>query len=255
MAHTVLIVEDDEGIRTYLQNALVRDFNIIEAEGGYNGLSEVIVGERDIDLIITGRGGGSLEDLWPFNTEVVVRAIVKSRLPVISAVGHEIDTTLSDLSSDLRAPTPSAAAELAVWSKSDFVEVLESSLLAQASSLKAMVAQARANLGSMLSRPVFVRPVDIVGQRTQYLDHLSRVLVASGKNRFDRFNNALSLALARLETLSPLKILARGYSVTRTAENGTVIKSSNQVSKGQRIESILADSYLLSIVEQTGRRK
>jgi exodeoxyribonuclease VII large subunit len=210
---------------------------------------------EDIDLIITGRGGGSLEDLWPFNTELTVRAVAASRIPVISAVGHEIDTTLSDLTADLRAPTPSAAAELAVWSVEEFKERLRSHNYSQAVALKAMVSQARRDLDSVLKRPVFSRPLDMVYQRRQYLDQLMRLAAVAGKNRFDRIKNSLSLALARLDAYSPLKILARGYSVTRDPETGAVIKDIDQVAANSRIESILSGGRLLSRVEKKIKRK
>jgi len=203
----------------------------------------------DVDIIITGRGGGSLEDLWPFNTEIVVRAIAASHIPVISAVGHEIDTTLSDLVADLRAPTPSAAAELAVWSKREFVEDLNSHICTQADILNALIREARRNLHSFLSRPVFKRPHDIINQRRQYLDNLSRLLTAAGKNRFEESKNRLSLLLARLETLSPLGILTRGYSVSRNAEDGSVIRSCRDIRVGERVETILIDGRFLSIIE------
>jgi exodeoxyribonuclease VII large subunit len=119
----------------------------------------------DIDIIVACRGGGSLEDLWSFNTEVVVRAIVASNIPVVSAVGHEVDVTLSDMAADLRAPTPSAGAELTIWSRDDLRATLQSLLSTAAGSLSAMVTQARQNLVSILRRPVFRRPMDIVEQR------------------------------------------------------------------------------------------
>ncbi|MCK4461137.1 MAG: exodeoxyribonuclease VII large subunit, partial [candidate division Zixibacteria bacterium] len=154
----------------------------------------------DIDIIITGRGGGSLEDLWPFNTEVTVRAIAASKIPVISAVGHEIDVTLSDLVADLRAPTPSAAAELAVWSRREMVDQIDSHTRRQAGLLADLVKGVRRELFSLLKRPVFARPLDLVNQRQQYLDNLRRTLSAAGKNRFEKHKNRLSLSLARLET-------------------------------------------------------
>ncbi len=209
----------------------------------------------DIDIIITGRGGGSLEDLWPFNTEKVVRAIAASRIPVISAVGHEIDTTLSDLAADLRAPTPSAAAELAVWSKREFIEDLNSLIVTQANLLGALIREARRNLRTLLTRPVFKRPYDIINQRRQYLDNLARLLVSAGKNRFEESKNRLSLMLTRLGALSPLNILARGYSVSRKEADGSVIRSTREIKRNEHVETILVDGSFLSVVKNVSREK
>lgn len=208
----------------------------------------------DIDIIITGRGGGSLEDLWPFNTEITVRAIAASRIPVVSAVGHEIDTTLSDLAADLRAPTPSAAAELTVWSRKEFVSQIDNLLATQAYHLESLVEQARRELRALLSRPVFARPADRIRQKQQYLDAVSRQLAAAGKNHFQVYRNRLSLVLSKLDTLSPLKILTRGYSVTRDADSAAVLKSVTAVKPGQRLESIVGDGTVISTVEKTHKR-
>jgi exodeoxyribonuclease VII large subunit len=203
----------------------------------------------DIDIIISGRGGGSLEDLWPFNTEITVRAIAASKIPVVSAVGHEIDTTLSDLAADLRAPTPSAAAELTVWSRREFLEEINSLLSTQASQLETLVEYARQSLRNILGRPVFRRPQDFVNQRRQQLDTLLRRLATSGKNCFKRFRNELSLRLSRLDALSPLKTLARGYSVSRRPEDQSLVRSINEIGKGDRLETVLSDGRLISLIE------
>ena len=205
----------------------------------------------DIDIIITGRGGGSLEDLWPFNTEITVRAIAASKIPVISAVGHEIDNTLADLVADLRAPTPSAAAELAVWSKSEFQEQVQAHVSMQTGLLKGLVETARESLKSLLNRPVFVRPMDMVRQRQQYLDGLMRLLNAAGKNSLERQRNRLSLAVSRLDALSPLKILLRGYSVSRKLPDRSLIRSIADISSGEMFETIVADGKLISRLEKT----
>jgi len=205
----------------------------------------------DIDVIITGRGGGSLEDLWPFNTETVVRAIVASRIPVVSAVGHEIDITLSDLAADLRAPTPSAAAELVVWSRDEFRRRLDDLVYTQAQQLSYLAEHAREALCSLLDRPVFRRPADLFNQRRQALDNSLRLLGAAGKNRFDRIRNRLSLVVSRLEALSPMKTLARGYSVSRRLDDGALVRSWKDAAKGDRLETILADGRLVSLVDET----
>jgi len=209
----------------------------------------------DIDIIITGRGGGSLEDLWPFNTEITVRAIVASRIPVISAVGHEVDTTLADLAADLRAPTPSAAAELAVWSKREFMERLETNMDRQAALLRGLAEQYRQTLKALLGRPVFRRPMDMVSQRQQYVDNLSRLLHAAGKNSFEKLKNRLSLVVSRLDTLSPLRILARGYAVTRKLPGRSLVRSIGDIEPGSDLETIVTDGVIVSRVSKTEKKK
>ncbi len=211
--------------------------------------------QNDIDIIITGRGGGSLEDLWNFNTEEVVRAIYDSEIPVISAVGHEIDTTLADYVSDLRAPTPSAAAELSVWSKEYFKSQLNGFVYQQTSTMQNMLENAKDYLASMLDRPVFKRPLDLVHQRQQFLDSSSKLLKSAGKKSFDFHKNRLSLAVARIDSLSPLKILARGYSVTRGEQSGSVVNSIKSGSVGDVIETILTDGSIISTITDLRKKK
>jgi exodeoxyribonuclease VII large subunit len=204
---------------------------------------------EDIDVIITGRGGGSLEDLWPFNTEITVRAIAEARIPIVSAVGHEVDVTLSDLAADLRAPTPSAAAELTVWSRTEFLEEVAGLVRTQATVLETLVEYAGQQLRSIMKRPVFRRPEDIVNQRRQELDSVLRLAGVAGKNLFERFRHGLSLGLSRLEALSPLKTLARGFSVSRRQKDERLIRSIDDVTPGEGMETILQDGRLLSVIE------
>ncbi len=206
---------------------------------------------EDIDVIITGRGGGSLEDLWPFNTEIVVRAVAASQIPIVSAVGHEIDVTLSDLAADLRAPTPSAAAELTVWSRREYLDQVNSLVRAQAAQLATLVEYARQQLRSIIGRPIFRRPENLVNQRRQELDSLVRFAGVAGKNLFERFRNGLSLGLSRLDGLSPLKILARGYSVSRRENDQGLVRSFEDIGEGDRLETILVDGRLVSVIEST----
>jgi len=219
------------------------------AEASISAGIEYFNTRTDIDIIITGRGGGSLEDLWPFNTEVTVRTIAASKIPVVSAVGHEIDTTLSDLVADLRAPTPSAAAELTVWSRKEYLGEINSLLNTQAAQLQTLVEYARQNLRSIFGRPVFQRPYDMVNQRRQELDGALRLLATGGKNCFERFRNELSLRLSCLDALSPLKTLARGYSVSRRADDERLIRSVKDAARGVMMETILADGRLISLIE------
>ncbi|MFC1475280.1 exodeoxyribonuclease VII large subunit, partial [Candidatus Zixiibacteriota bacterium] len=225
----------------------------VQGDGAENSIAagiEYFNSREDIDLIITGRGGGSLEDLWCFNTEIAVRAIADSQIPVISAVGHEVDTTLTDFAADLRAATPSAAAELAVWSKDEFLENITDNVKRQTYLLENMVEDARDYLISFMERPVFARPMEIIYHKQQYLDNLSRILISSGKNSFDKLQNRLSLAVSKLDALSPLKILARGYSVTRKLPENVVIKTTEQINSGDTIETILTDGRLISQIRE-----
>jgi exodeoxyribonuclease VII large subunit len=230
----------------------------VQGIGAENSIADGIsyFNNRDnIDIIITGRGGGSLEDLWCFNTEKVVRAIYSSKIPVISAVGHEIDTTLADFASDLRAPTPSAAAELAVWSKKEFLDNISSHIYTQTTNLRTLVESYREFLTSIINRPVFTRPKDIVLQRQQYIDNLCRIFLSAGKNRFEMAKNRLSLLASRLETLSPLGILARGYSVSQNLTGKKLIRSVDDISVDNRMKTTLTDGTIISKISKIIKRK
>ena len=208
-----------------------------------------------VDIIITGRGGGSLEDLWAFNTEKVVRAILASKIPVVSAVGHEIDVTLSDLVADMRAPTPSAAAELAVWSKEEFLGQVYHHVVREASLLQKLARLAREGLLALLARPVLNRPLELIYQRQQAVDGYLRLLNSAGKIIFNNYKNRLSLGLSRLETLSPIGVLARGYSVTRILPSNKLVKSVEAIKTGNRLESTFSDGSAVSVVEEIIKRK
>jgi len=209
----------------------------------------------DVHIIIIGRGGGSLEDLWAFNTEKVVRAVLASKIPLISAVGHEIDITLSDLVADMRAPTPSAAAELAVWSKEDFLAQVYHQIVRQATLLEKQARLSKEAILALLARPALMRPLELVYERQQAVDNFLRLLNNAGKNNFDKYKNRLSLNLSRLETLSPLAVLARGYSVSRIWPSQKLIKSVSMVTTGKKLETTFADGSAVSTVESIKKEK
>ena len=238
---------------------------------GEGAAEEIVQGLRDlnglgdVDVIIVGRGGGSLEDLWAFNEEIVARAIAASKVPVVSAVGHEVDFTIADFVADLRAPTPSAAAELVVREKQAVVDTL---------------AQLRARLERVAARPLrdlerrvdelTVRlrrgmrgelgharhrvelatralrasdPVARVTNDRHRLDGLQARLVAALTRRCDRARYGLRAAVGRLDSLSPLAVLGRGYSLTRTP-TGEVVRNARQVSAGDEVRVLLHQGSL-----------
>lgn len=208
---------------------------------------------EDIDVIIIGRGGGSLEDLWAFNEEALVRAIVACNKPIVSAVGHEIDTTLSDLAADLRAPTPSAAAEMVIWDKKDFLRNVSEFLSQMEYYVVLYVENSGSRLKQFWRRPAFLRPEDSVREREQYLDILLRRFEIAGKNSLEKMKNVLSLNLSRLESLSPLAILKRGYAVLKKLPAGTPIKSVADVKVDELVEAVLRDGTIDALIKEIKR--
>lgn len=204
----------------------------------------------DIDLIITGRGGGSLEDLWAFNTETVVRAIARSEIPVMTGVGHEVDRTLADFAADMRAPTPSAAAELAAWELRAVAESVGDLKERLAESLEEMVEDRRAELKQIIKHGVFADPFQIVNTRAQERDHAHVRFALAVKNAFRDMRNGLSLGIQRLDSLSPLKTLSRGYAVART-QDGRIIRDAGLLRKGDRVEVIVHKGRMTTSVEET----
>lgn len=205
---------------------------------------------EDIDLIIVGRGGGSIEDLWAFNDESLVRTIAASKKPVVSAVGHEIDVTLSDLAADLRAPTPSAAAELVIWDKKEFLRYLAESLMTLRRLLTEMTSSRRERLVHLISRPVFIRPESAIREKEQTLDFLRRHLEGAGKLTLEKEKNRLSLVLSRLESLSPLAILSRGYAVIKSLPSGIPVKSVAGLKIDGLVETILKDGSAVAQIKE-----
>lgn len=208
----------------------------------------------DVDVVICGRGGGSLEDLWAFNEEVVARAIATCRLPVISAVGHEIDVTIADLVADVRALTPSEAGERVVPDRAEMTRALDNLQQRLVSGLKNRAGKARLQLDSLASRGVFVRPFQQVHDEMTRLDELDVRLRRAIRQQAVASKQQLDLAAATLDALSPLKVLGRGYSITRRAETGELVTASDQLAIGDRITTILAAGQLTSRVESTENR-
>jgi len=197
----------------------------------------------DIDLMIVGRGGGSLEELWAFNTEEVARAIAASKIPVVSAVGHEIDYTIADFAADLRAPTPSAAAELAVPVLAELqanVAYLEEKLQTR---IKAILDQKRHLVAELMSDRTLARTTWRLEQSRQEVDMLSMRLQDGMTGFLTGRNGILSLLSAKLDLLSPLNILGRGYALAYTS-TGEVLKETKQVKTGDDLRLRIQDGTI-----------
>lgn len=199
------------------------------------------------DLLIVGRGGGSIEDLWAFNDERVAYAIYESEIPVISAVGHEPDVTISDFVADLRAATPSNAAELAVPDQDALRQSMDSMSAAMATSLNRQLRAARQHLDALSQSPALRSPTGYIEQRGKNLELLKNRLAAAQNGNLTRMNHRYIAAVSKLDAMSPLKVLTRGYSMAQT-ERGEVLRSVHQVELGQRIRVSLSDGSLSATV-------
>lgn len=201
----------------------------------------------DIDLIIVSRGGGSIEQLWPFNEEKVARAIFNSGIPVISGVGHETDFSISDFVADLRAPTPSAAAELAISNKVDLENKLDNLSDRLEKSIEIKIKNRKEKLKSIAEKQVFNKPEKLFSDKIQKLDNLSLKLGWNIKKNLNQAQEKFNLLNSKLDSLSPLKTIKRGYSVLSN-ENEKTIKSIDEVDKGDYIYNILKDGKIKSEV-------
>ena len=202
---------------------------------------------RLADLLIVGRGGGSIEDLWAFNDERVAYAIYHSEIPVISAVGHEPDVTISDYVADLRAATPSNAAELAVPDQDALRQNLDAMSNAMVSSLSRQVKAARQHLKVLSASQALRSPTGYLEQRSQSVELLKNRLVAAQNQNITRARQRFIAQISKLEAMSPLKVLTRGYSMAQT-QRGEVVRSINQVELGERIRIRLSDGTISATV-------
>lgn len=231
------------------------------AETIVKGIKELNKAKWNVDVIIAGRGGGSFEDLMPFNEEIVVRAFANSKVPIISAVGHQIDHPLSDDAADKAAPTPSAAAEIAVPEKSDLEELIASYQSKSLYMLTQKIKQANDLIENILSRRIFKNPAEMIYMKEITLDEIKNRMIFSlkdvvsslkhryalvpdidklinniNKEKINKFTNLLQ----SIDQLSPLKIIERGYSVVKN-ENEQVVKSVTKVKTGEMLKIYLKD--------------
>ncbi len=191
------------------------------------------------DVLIVGRGGGSLEDLWAFNEELVARAVFRSRIPVISAVGHETDFTICDFVADLRAPTPSAAAELAVPDVRDDIAFVSGAVSFAENVLNKRIDNEINKLTLLKDKLDLLSPSNMIDERLNRVSLLYNEALSSINNKLMNENNRFSVACAKLDSLSPVRVLSRGYSIT--TKDNVIVNSVNDVDTGDRITVKFSD--------------
>ena len=214
----------------------------VQGEGAAEKIAKAIklMNEKKLaDVIIVARGGGSLEDLWPFNEEIVARAIFDSELPVISAVGHETDFSISDFVADLRAPTPSAAAELAVPNISDIVLKLDNYNIRYKNALKKKIEIMKLRYEKCMMNRVFRNPLQNIQDKYVYIDRINKSMQLSISTKLQGSKTKMVELVTKLDSLSPLKTLTRGYSIME--KDGKVVKSVKDITAGDDVDIRLID--------------
>lgn len=208
----------------------------VQGEGAGKKIADAInlMNERNLaDIIIVARGGGSLEDLWPFNEEIVARAIYNSELPVISAVGHETDFSISDFVADLRAPTPSAAAELAVPDIDELKIKLNSYNNRYKVALKKQLEYKRLKYEKCMTRRVFKEPLQRINESYLHVDTQAKNIENKFKLKIMQKRSEFQNVVEKIDALSPLKTLSRGYSIME--KNGKIVKSKKELNIGDEV--------------------
>ena len=199
------------------------------------------------DLLIVGRGGGSIEDLWAFNDEMVARAIYDSKIPVISAVGHEPDVTISDFVADLRAATPSNAAELAVPDQDALRQTLDEMQNAMAVAMQTKIDRAGERLDNLANRPVLKSPLASFESRRKALELMEKRLIAAQSGNVARTRQRFVAQVSKLDAMSPLKVLTRGYAMV-AKEDGTIVRSVSDVKPKAPIAVRVSDGTIVATV-------
>ena len=228
----------------------------VQGEGAAEEIAQMLdyVDKHQLaDVIITGRGGGSLEDLWAFNEEIVARAIYRCTIPVISAVGHEPDVTISDYVADVRAATPSNAAEIAVQDEAAIRSALRQLQLRLEQAEGRKLTQLRQRLDALAQKPVMKRPEAYLQQQELQLEMLRQRLEHAGTGVVQKNALRFQRAAAKLDALSPLKVLSRGYAMV-TREDA-VVRSVTQLQPGDPVAVALSDGTVQCTVDAVQRRK
>jgi exodeoxyribonuclease VII large subunit len=256
------------GVVTSPDGAALRDFlNIIHrrfadmhvrifpaAVQGENAVAEIVRGieffncSRSCDVIVVTRGGGSLEDLWAFNEERVARAIAASTLPVVSAVGHEVDFTIADFVADLRVPTPSAAAELVVGRKAELLERLAAAERTLANNLNLRLSRLRNRVQRAAQSYVFREPMNLVRRHQQRVDELGLRLQQRLRTQVVNARHCVERMALQLQALNPRRVLSRGYAILIN-ENGKAVRAPDDVTAGTVITGIVAEGEIKLTVD------
>lgn len=205
---------------------------------------------NNIDVMIVARGGGSLEDLWPFNEEAVARAVFESEIPVISAVGHEIDYTICDFVADFRAPTPSAAAELVIPKKEDLIGKVSASVSRLRNALSGRISVLEEKLVRLKESRALRQPMNMMLQHEQTIDTLRKDIALRAGHIIEMREKSFRIFTGKLEALNPLSILNRGYSVTVRLPAGEILKDPASLAKGDMVETRLGNGKFTSKVER-----
>lgn len=208
---------------------------------------------NQVDVIIVGRGGGSLEDLWAFNEEIVARAIYRSEIPIISAVGHEIDYSISDFVADMRAPTPSAAAELVVRHKNELIELIRNFCYTMISSMENSISSHRQTVASLIQSYSFNRPQDLLRQRSQRIDELTRRLEQSFNHYLEFTKRSVESLATRIDALNPRLVLKRGYAIVK--QNGAAISSVTRLETKKNADIEFYDGTAVATIERKEKKK
>ncbi len=224
----------------------------VQGEGAAEKIAEGIEAFNQygkVDLLIVGRGGGSLEDLWAFNEEVVARAIYNSEIPVISAVGHEIDYSISDLVADKRAPTPSAAAEIAVPDREELLKNIFKYKDKLIQIILSLFTAYHENIESLKTSYGLRRPVDKIREYSHRIDDITTHFITIAKHNYNTKQSKINNLQGRLKALDPQSVLKRGYSITTLLPHGKIINQSRELKENNIINTKFAQGNVDSIVK------
>ena len=216
--------------------------SLVQGEGAAETIAEGIKFFNEnypVDVLIVGRGGGSIEDLWAFNEEIVVRAIYNSNIPIISAVGHEVDYTLSDFAADVRAATPSQAAELAAPDSFELMRFIENLTMRLNTSARGVLSRKAAKLDNLMKSSIFEHPKDLIFEREQRLDNIKERLTRAAKEIFAQKERRFVSTLEKLDILNPARVLRRGYTMTEL--NGKAVRLAKDLKINDKITLVFAD--------------
>jgi len=225
----------------------------VQGDGAAREIAQVITDFnqfQNVEVIIVGRGGGSLEDLWAFNEEIVARAIYASEIPVISAVGHEIDFTIADLVADLRAPTPSAAAEVVVKDRKDVLSQIKNLMKSSIEYQLSQIEEAKIRVKTAVESYGMKKPWDILAQKGQRIDELVKNMGWLVNHNVKTAKQNLANLMGKLNALSPLSILERGYSVCYKLPDLKLVKDVNKLKLKDSVEVRLHKGKFKGKVEQ-----